>query len=107
VKYPYKITASARTNLQEIADYWTSRVSEDVALRILTRIMETIITLSGQPRAGVGAGQFGAGVRKFPAGDYMIYYRPDRSSKGIQVLHVFHGARDQKKAWRGEGHKPK
>ncbi len=27
----------------------------------------------------------------------MIYYRP--YSKGIEILHVFHGARHQAKAW--------
>lgn len=59
--------------------------------------METIITLSDHPRAGVAARQFGAAVRKFPSGNYMIYYRPKRS-KGIDILHVFHGARDQMEA---------
>ena len=61
-------------------------------------IMETLLTISGHPRAGVVADQFGASVRKFPAGKYMVYYRP--YSKGIEVLHVFHGARNQKKAWK-------
>jgi len=28
----------------------------------------------------------------------MVYYRTNAS--GIEVLHVFHGARDQRKAWR-------
>ena len=60
--------------------------------------METLLTISGHPRAGVVADQFGASVRKFPAGKYMVYYRP--YSKGIEVLHVFHGARNQKKAWK-------
>lgn len=103
MKFPYRITASARTNLQEIADYWTSRAGADAALKVLTRIMETILLLSGQPRAGIGAGQFGAGVKKFPAGDYIIYYCLYRASKGVEILHVFHGARDQRKAWIGEG----
>ncbi|MBZ5523481.1 MAG: type II toxin-antitoxin system RelE/ParE family toxin [Acidobacteriia bacterium] len=105
MKFHYKITASARTNLQEIADYWTSQAGADAALRILSRILETIITLSNQPRAGVGADQFGTGVRKFPSGNYMIYYRLYRSSRGIEILHVFHGARDQRKAWEGDGPK--
>jgi len=63
------------------------------------------VTISGHPGAGVAADQFGAGVRKFPAGTYMVYYRP--YSKGIEILHVFHGARDQKKAWKESLVKPK
>ncbi len=98
----YKLARAASRNLQEISDYWTAEAGPDVALGILSGIMETIITLSGQPRAGVVAEQFGRGVRRFPAGKYMIYYRPYRS-RGIEILHVFHGARDQPKAWRGGG----
>ena len=60
--------------------------------------METLLTISEHPRAGVVADQFGASVRRFPAGKYMVYYRP--YSKGIEVLHVFHGARNQKNAWK-------
>ena len=52
--------------------------------------------------AGVAAEQFGASVRKFPAGNYMIYYRTGRS-RTMQILHVFHGAREQSKAWGDEG----
>lgn len=96
----YRLARTARRNLEKIADYWTSEAGQDVALEILGGIMETIITLSGQPRAGVAAEQFGRGVRKFSAGNYMIYYRPYRST-GVEILHVFHGARDQRKAWRG------
>jgi plasmid stabilization system protein ParE len=51
--------------------------------------------------AGVAAEQFGLSVRKFPAGNYMIYYRTGRS-RSIQILHVFHGARQQGKAWGDE-----
>jgi toxin ParE1/3/4 len=95
----YKLARSARRDLQEVSDFWTSDVGEQIALRVVSGVMETIITMSGQLRAGVAADQFGAGVRKFPAGKYMVYYRP--YSKGIEIVHVFHGARDQKKAWKG------
>jgi toxin ParE1/3/4 len=74
-------------------------------MRVVGGVMETMITMSRHPRAGVSADQFGASVRKFPAGKYMVYYRP--YSKGIEVLHVFHGARDQKKAWKGAPAKSK
>lgn len=95
----YRLAQAARRNLQEIADYWTAEAGPDRALEVVAGIMETIITLSEQPRAGVAAEQFGRGVRKFPAGKYMIYYRPYRLTH-IEILHVFHGARDQQKAWR-------
>ena len=94
----YKLASSARRDLQEISNYWISEAGEDVALRVMSGVIETVITISRHPRAGVAADQFGAGVRKFPAGRYLIYYRP--YSKGIEILHVFHGSRNQAKAWR-------
>jgi plasmid stabilization system protein ParE len=89
---------------QAIADYWTSEVGEQRAFEIVAGVLETFVTMSAHPRAGVVASQFGAEVRKFPVRQYMIYYRP--WSKGIEILHVFHGARDQKKAWKASGGKP-
>jgi toxin ParE1/3/4 len=97
----YRLARSARRNLQQISDYWVNEAGEEVALRIVTGILEPIAALAEHPRAGLAAEQFGASVRKFPAGRYMIYYRPSRSNR-IEILHVFHGARDQRKAWRDE-----
>jgi len=99
MRFRYKLTRSAKRNLQEISDYWLTQAGEAVALRVVSRILETVITLSSQPRAGVPAEQFGADVRKFAAGKYIIYYRL-RAPKAIEILHVFHGARDQAEAWR-------
>ena len=94
----YRLTRSARHDLREISDFWAAEAGEEIALRVVGGVLETIIRMSRYPRAGVAAGQLGANVREFPAGKYMIYYRP--FSNGIEILHVFHGARDQAKAWR-------
>jgi plasmid stabilization system protein ParE len=56
----YKLARPARRDLQEISDYWVAQAGEDVALRIVTGILETIITLSSQPKAGAPAEQFGS-----------------------------------------------
>ena len=94
----YRLARSARRDLQRISDYWLNEAGEEVALRVIEGILETIIVLAEHPRAGMTAEQFEDAVRKFPAGNYMIYYR-HRSSR-IEILHVFHGARNQRKAWR-------
>jgi toxin ParE1/3/4 len=98
MKFRYKLARSAKRDLQEISDYWTHKAGQEVALNIITDILTTIITLSGQPRIGARSDQFGVGVRRFPAGDFMIYYRVLVSS--AEILHVFHGAQDQMKAWK-------
>ena len=94
----YRLARSARRDIEKISDYWTEEAGQAVALRILTEILDTAILLAVFPRVGVAAKQLGPGVRKFPVRNYLIYYRSNRS-KGIEILHVFHGARDQRKAW--------
>jgi len=94
----YVLTATARRDLQRISDYWTADAGEEAALRVLTGILDTVITLSLMPMVGVAAEQYGANVRKFPAGSYMVYYRTGRPRR-IDILHVFHAARQQDKAW--------
>jgi toxin ParE1/3/4 len=94
----YRLARSARRDLQEISDYWTFEAGEDIASRVVAGVIETVITISHHPQAGVSADQYGNRVRKFPAGKYMVYYRP--YPEGIEILHVFHGARHQAKAWR-------
>jgi plasmid stabilization system protein ParE len=99
--FGYKLARAAKRDLQEISDYWVVQAGEVVALRIVTGILETIITLSSQPKAGARAEQFGGSVRKFAAGKYIIYYRLRRTG-AFEVLHVFHGVREQEKAWLGK-----
>lgn len=101
MKPSFRLARSARRDFQQISDYCAREWGPDAALSVVTRILETIIRLSGQPKAGVTAEQFGVGVRKFPAGTYMIYYRLGRSNR-IEVLHMFHGARDQVRAWKDQ-----
>jgi plasmid stabilization system protein ParE len=68
-----------------------------MALRIVRGIIETILLLSQQKRMGRAMAEFRPGVRRFPSGRYVIYYCVPGTR--IQVLHVFHGSRDQKRAW--------
>ena len=49
--FRYKLACPARRDLQEISDYWTAEAGEEVALKVI----------------------IGDRVRKFPAGQYMLY----------------------------------
>ena len=54
--------------------------------------------LAGMPDTGRVRQDVAHGVRSFPIGSYIIYYR--RAPRGkIQILRVIHGRRDQRKAW--------
>lgn len=65
-----------------------------VADRLIDSIIERFWILGEHPDAGRPSENIAPGVRCFPAGKYLIYYRKTR--RGTDILHIFHGARDQK-----------
>lgn len=93
----YRVSEDAERNLEEIFLYWASRASLETAERVIDRITERFWLLGEHPDAGKAAGDIAAGVRCFPAGRYLIYYRKTR--RGTDILHIFHGARDQPSAF--------
>lgn len=94
---PYRVSRDARRDLDEIFSYWAKRAGLRVADRIIDRITDRFWILGEHARAGKPAEDIAAGVRCFPAGKYLIYYR--RTRRGVDIFHVFHGARDQKRAF--------
>jgi toxin ParE1/3/4 len=94
----YRISEDAERDLDEIFVYWAHRTGLEIADRIIDRITERFWMLGEHPNGGKPAGNVAPGVKCFPAGKYLIYYRNTRS--GTDILHVFHGARDQRRAFR-------
>ena len=94
----YRISEDAERDLEEIFVYWANRASLESADRIVDRITERFWLVGEHPNAGKPAGNIARGVRCFPAGKYLIYYRTTR--RGTDILHIFHGARDQRRAFK-------
>jgi toxin ParE1/3/4 len=95
---PYRVWHDARRDLDEIFVYWAERAGVSVADRLIDGIVDRFWLLGEYPDAGRKAEDVAAGVKCFPAGKYLIYYR--RARKGIDILHVFQDAREQKQAYR-------
>jgi toxin ParE1/3/4 len=53
--------------------------------------------LAASPLIGVAATNMVRGLRKFPVGNYLIYYRVTRGT--IIVTRILHGKRQQKRAY--------
>lgn len=68
-----------------------------VADRLVDSIIERFWLLGEYPEAGRKADELQPGVKCFPAGKYLIHYRKARG--GVDILPVFHGARDRKRAF--------
>ena len=96
----YRITQGAERDLDEIFEYWARRASLEAADRVIDKITERFWLLGEHPDAGKPKDELAPGVKCFPAGKYLIYYRKRRSI--IYILHVFHGARDQTRAFRND-----
>jgi toxin ParE1/3/4 len=89
-----RVSKSALHDLDSIYDYWAGRASQDVARDLIYAIVDRFSLLAETPNAGQSCEDLAPGVRRFPAGKYLIYYR--RARRSIEILHVFHGARDQR-----------
>jgi plasmid stabilization system protein ParE len=78
-----KLARAARDN-REFSEYWAGEAGPDAALEVLSGIMETIITLSGHPRAGVAAERH---LTKKAADAQVLIVRS--SSGAIRSFHKF------------------
>jgi len=94
----YRVSANAERDLDGIFLYWARRASLEIADRVVDSITDRFWLLGQHPDAGKAAGTIAAGVKCFPAGKYLIYYR--RSRRGADILHIFHGAQDQRSSFR-------
>jgi toxin ParE1/3/4 len=94
----YRVTQEAEEDLDGIFAYWAKRAGLKVADRLVDNIIDRFWLLGAHPQAGRSAEEIAAGVRCFPAGKYLIYYRT--RARRTEILHIFHGARDQRRAFK-------
>ncbi|WP_096700877.1 type II toxin-antitoxin system RelE/ParE family toxin [Magnetospirillum sp. 15-1] len=66
--------------------------NKPVSVSFVASIKEKCQTIASAPLIGREHEDYGAGIRSFPLGNYVIFYQPD--SFGITVVRVLHGARD-------------
>jgi toxin ParE1/3/4 len=95
----YRVTKQAEQDLDKIYVYWARRASAEVADRLIDGIADRFWLLGEHPDAGRPSEDIAAGVKSFPAGKYLIYYRATRG--GTDILHIFHSAQDQGRAFKG------
>ena len=89
----FRVAQTSEKDLDAIFAYWADRAGLETAEKLLDAIVDRFALLAEFPQAGRACPAIASAVRCFPAGKFLIYYR--RSRKIIDVLHIFHGARDQ------------
>ena len=77
----------------DLIDIWRyiAQDSPANADRMLDRINETLSRLSAVPFMGQARFDLAPGLRMFPVGNYLIFFRPIEG--GIDVIRVLHGKR--------------
>lgn len=93
----FRLSRNAARDLEELFLYWAQRAGPDTADRLVDAIIERFWTLGQYPDSGRPCDDIEPGVKCFPAGKYLIYYRKVR--RGVEIAHIFHSAREQKEAW--------
>lgn len=94
----YVVSPEARADLDGIWDYIAERAGIDTAEEFIWKVHEMFSSLASSPAAGVSVPDLASGeVRKFPMGNYLIYYRPLRGK--ILIARILHGKRLQRRAF--------
>jgi toxin ParE1/3/4 len=86
-----RLSAHARADLEDIWTYIAQDTSA-AADRFLDRIHRVCLRLASAPRIGRPRDDLAAGLRSFPVGHYVIFYRD--STAAIEVVRVLSGYRD-------------
>jgi toxin ParE1/3/4 len=80
--------------MRDAAEIWHF-IAEDnprAATAQIERFEKTLTLLSDFPGIGTDRSDLAKSLRSFPVGNYLLLYRPLK--KGIQLIRIFHGARD-------------
>lgn len=95
----FHLTPAAARDLAEIhefiaGDNWTA------ATELVRRLRDRCRFLANTPEGGRRRDELEPGLRYFPVGNYLIFYRV--ADDGIQVIRFLHGARDIRSAFDDE-----
>jgi toxin ParE1/3/4 len=89
----YRLVAKAEFDLTEIWHYVARESSNpDIADRLIDTISQRFDFLSSHPHGGRTRDEVLPGVRSFPVGWYVIFYRV--AQPDVLILRVLHGRRD-------------
>jgi toxin ParE1/3/4 len=79
---------------QDYRDIWRYIANDnpDAADRLLQRIDAKLELYASNPRMGAMRDNLAQGLRSFPVGNYLAFYRI--TTDGIELVRMLHGARD-------------
>jgi toxin ParE1/3/4 len=89
----FRIAPAARDDLKRISHYIAvDAQSPQGSKRLRALFLEDFRRLAHQPLIGQACPEFGANLRIWPVGNYVVLYQPQKD--GIDIVQVAHGAQD-------------
>ena len=86
-----RLSAQAKADLADIRRYIAAD-NPRAAAQVVRSLRDTLRnTISRFPFAGKPCDELAPGLRRFPVGNYVLFYLV---GKGVDVVRVLHGARD-------------
>lgn len=84
----------SRASVADYEEIWRyiARDNPSAADRLITAFERHLSTLAAMPAIGREEALLATGLRSFPVGNYLIFYRA--AAEGIALVRVLHGARD-------------
>ncbi|MDD5201303.1 MAG: type II toxin-antitoxin system RelE/ParE family toxin [Terrimicrobiaceae bacterium] len=82
-------------DLQEIVDYLKEHAGPEIASRIGNELLDRALEAGQRPFLGQSVKRR-PGARKVLRYPYLIYYDVNETRKTVEVLRIWHGARDPK-----------
>src|SRR3954447_26672550 len=86
-----RFTSEAASDLNDVHDYLAQR-NPATAARVVQEFERVCRLLAQFPLMGARRDTLLPGMRSFPSGNYIIFYRP--LDDGVEILRIVHGSRD-------------
>jgi toxin ParE1/3/4 len=94
-----KLTGPARRDINAIVGY-IAKDSPKASEQFANNLARKFTALADAPLIGREQDDYGVGIRTFPFGNYMIFYRPAKD--GVVIVRVLHGARNLPETFKAE-----
>lgn len=89
----HRLAPRAKADLEELAFYvFVETGSVETAKRLVDAIVERFVLLGTHPSAGRRRDDLRPGIRSFPVGNYLLFYRIEGDD--VLVQRVVRGSRD-------------
>lgn len=89
------ISPAAQSDLEAIYAQGLANWSKSQSVKYLNRIKEHVKTLLTQPLMGMERPELMAGIRSFPVGQHIVFYRlAGLENNHLEVVRVLHGWQD-------------